>query len=506
MATPQGLGGARMTSQATSIAGIVLGALCLLIWVLVVHLLANPPRGDPAGNAIEGAFTALILTALWLLLGVLALVAWFKGDMPQPAGIAALVLLPVSGFVAAQTQELLFRQPSLPPYHWPIVIPALIPPLIVLFCLWALHPALRAIVPASVASWSTWGTILVLCLGLPPLQAMRANAIHALMVAQQKRDAAFAAMPPDAPLWDWLPYIEAHYENNLGEVLDKIRHDDRRQSDAEIMLDRGDFPLRLIGGMDLTPTQAICDKARALLRRQAAQLVPPVPNEKPFNDVRIPVEGAIRAIQWLVGYECPCDAESQAWQAVAEAYRDPAFDIENLKQLRDPRELGRKLRESPARFSMLSPKSHLKAWLSFADDRPYRERALAGARALDHRTADAIAMLTDKNDIRSPVLLMTYLPSIDLEATPPLCDAALARLHDAFSQAFHPKPEDHQSFDALLGRLGVGDPLTALLWLAEHGCNADAVIGEAMDLVRAHDGSPERAAMLARLEQLRRTP
>src|SRR3954469_8145496 len=84
------------------------------------------------------------------------------------------------------------------------------------------------------------------------------------------------------------------------------------------------------------------------------------------------------------------------------------FDVIELAQLRDPKALGRTLREYPARFSMLSPKSHLKAWLRYADDKALREQALAGARKLDHRTADAIEMLTDRSDPSAPWIALKY--------------------------------------------------------------------------------------------------
>jgi hypothetical protein len=58
----------------------------------------------------------------------------------------------------------------------------------------------------------------------------------------------------------------------------------------------------------------------------------------------------------------------------------------------------------------------------------------------------------------------------------------------------------------LLGRLGKGEQLTALKWLASHGCDAEAELSEAEALVRAYQDSSDRAAMLATLAQLRRKP
>src|ERR1700694_23704 len=143
------------------------------------------------------------------------------------------------------------------------------------------------------------------------------------------------------------------------------------------MLDRGDFPLGYLGRFDLDPTPAICEKARNLLRQRVAPLVPKTPDTEPYAKVFWDVSDALAAMKWLVGYECSCDAESLAWESMANAYQNPNFDVVELRELRDPKTLGRTLREYPERFSMLSPKSHLKAWLRYADDKLLREQALA---------------------------------------------------------------------------------------------------------------------------------
>jgi hypothetical protein len=191
----------------------------------------------------------------------------------------------------------------------------------------------------------------------------------------------------------WTPFLARCDETKRNAVLERIRHLDRRQNDAEIMLDRGDFPLLYLGSFDLDPTPTLCDKARNLLQRRVQPLVPKSPSSRPYADIAEEVAGAVAAMNWLVGYDCSCDAESLAWETMAKAYRDPNFDVVRLAEIPDPRSLGRVLHEHPARFSMLTSEAHLKAWLKFADDKALREQALAGARKLDHRTSDAVEML-----------------------------------------------------------------------------------------------------------------
>ena len=482
----------------------ILSVLALLVYAIALATLSDLRGSDAAGNAYAQAFGAIEVIALWLLLAVIAIIAGVKGVMPVPAVLAAVLLVPASGFVTMEALELLSR-PHEAPYLWPLVIPAAVPPLVVAYCFWALLPGLRAHLSASVAGAIAWGAIALLCLSIVPFGLARQHVIDEFNDARAKYAEDFAKLPTNAPLWDWVPFLNTPDNSRSGAAEDGIRKLARRQSDAEIMLDRGDFPLRYLGRFDLTPTPAICDKARALLRRQVATLVPKNPDSRPYSDVAQQVIDAVAAMKWLVGHDCSCDAESQAWQSMAEAYKDPTFDVVELRELRDPKELGRQVREYPERFSMLTPKAHLKAWLSFADQNEYHDQALAGARKLDHRTSDAIAMLTDKYDISAPWKVLKYLPVLDLETNARLCGAALAEVHGDFAKVLRPKADDPRPYSELLERLGAYEPLTALVWLAGHGCEAEPELSEAEEVIQTYQDSPQRAWMLGTLEKLHRT-
>lgn len=481
----------------------VLSVLALMVYAIALATLSDLRGSDAAGNAYAQAFGAIEVIVLWLLLAVIALVAGIKGVMPVPAVFAAMLLIPASGFVTMQALELLSR-PHEAPYLWPLVIPAAVPPLVVAYCFWALLPALRARVSAAIAVVVVWGGIGLLCLSIVPFGLARQQVIDEFNAVREKYAADFAKLPADAPLWDWMPFLDTPDNSRSGAAEDGIRKLARRQSDVEIMLDRGDFPLRYLGRFDLTPTQSICDKARALLRRQVEMLVPKSPNSKPYSDIAQQVIDAVVAMKWLVGHDCSCDAESQAWQSMAESYRDPTYDVVELRELRDPNQLGRQVREYPERFSMLTPKAHLKAWLSFADQKEYREQALSGARKLDHRTGDAIAMLTDKYDVAAPWKVLKYMPQLDLETNARLCSAALNQVHGDLAKVYRPTPDDPRRYSELLDRLGAYEPLTALVWLAGHGCEAEPELSEAEEVIGSYQDSPQRAAMLATLDKLHR--
>ncbi len=480
-----------------------LSIFALLVYAAMIATLSSLGGGDAAGSAIAQGYAALEIVLLWLVLGALTLIAFFKGDMPRPAAVVALLLVLASTAVTFEVLDLLSR-PRQPPYLWPLVIPASIPPLVIAYCFWTLLPGLRAIIPRLVAGVAVWGLVFVLCAAIVPFGKIRNAADDRDAAVLAKYEADLAKLPQDAPLWDWAPFFNTRNATKLDEMLKHIATFDRRQADAELMLARGDFPLGFLGRLDLTPTPALCDNARALLRRRVASLVLTVPESKPYRDISGDVDGGLAALRWLIGYDCDATAEAQAWEAMASAYKDTNYDVYELRELRDPKKLGSIVRNYPERFSQLTPKAHLKAWLSFADKKEYREQALAGARTLDHRNADAVAMLLDRNDISAPWKVLQFLPELDLEPTPPLCREALTHIRGDLDTVLRPKADDPRPYRELLDRLGASEPLTALLWLASHGCDADAELSEAAEIVGAYQPSPAGAAMRDRLMQLRK--
>ena len=135
------------------------------------------------------------------------------------------------------------------------------------------------------------------------------------------------------------------------------------------------------------------------------------------------------------------DAESRAWEGLMRAYGGEDFVAADFAKLRDPAELGSVLDNDPPRFSMLTPKASLRAWLSFADDNnPHAAEALEGARKLSHRTSDAVAWLSHPYSDADGAFLMRHLLQLDLEATPELCRAGLAWVEDEFASAYRPTP------------------------------------------------------------------
>jgi hypothetical protein len=487
-------------SNGATATSVVLSIIAGLLWVLSLATLASLGNSDAAGNALGEAYAAIQIIALWSLLTILTAVACLKGAAPKAAKAAVLVIVPASGFAAMAAADLLARA-YLSPFLWPLVIPAAVPPLVMIWCFLAFRGRTRM---AGIALGALPIVMIAVCLLIQPLSLMRKAVNDTETARLQKYDADLAQVPAGAAMWEWTPFLETRDDTKRTKVLDSIRGLDQRQAQAEQMLDRGDFPIAYLGFFDLDPTPALCDKARNLLRKQVAPLVLKTPNSKPYSDIALQVSDAAAGMSWLVGYGCSCDAESAAWESMAKGYRDTNFDVYRLAELRDPKELGRTLRERPERFSMLGPKSHLKGWLRFADDKDLREQALAGARTLDRRTADAVEILVNKYDDESKWKLLRYLTALDLEATRPLCANALSQLHGQFAKVYRPGPNDEpRPYSELLERLGNGEQLPDLIWLAAHGCVAEPELSEAVALVNAYRDSPGRAETLAELMRLR---
>ena len=489
----------RPSSGATA-TSIVLSIIAGLLWALSLATLASLGNSDAAGNAIGEAYAAIQIIALWSLLTIMTIIASVKGVAPKPALAAAMVIVPASGFVAMAAADLLARA-HLSPFLWPIVIPAAIPPLVVIWCFLALRGRTRM---AGIALGALPALLAGVCLLIQPLSLMRKAVNDKETARLQKYDADLARVPAGSAIWEWTPFLDTRDDTKRAKVLDSIRGLEQRQAQAETMLDRGDFPIAYLGFFDLDPTPALCGKARNLLREQVAPLVLKTPNSKPYSEIALQVSDAVAGMNWLVGYGCSCDAESAAWESMAKGYSNTNFDVYRLAELRDPKELGRTLRERPERFSMLGPKSHLKGWLKFADDKNLHEQALAGARTLDRRTADAVEIFVNKYDDESKWKLLRYLTALDLEATMPLCANALSQLHGQFAKVYRPGPNDEpRPYSELLERLGNGEQLPDLIWLAGHGCEAEPELSEAAALVNAYRDSPGKAEMLAELMRLR---
>jgi hypothetical protein len=136
---------------------IVLAVACFLYIEVMANASAPLGGGDSAmGQAIENFF---FLVFLWIVLAILLLIGGLRGQMPRFAAILALFLHPLSGVAAFVAIDMYSRHIA-----WSIIVPALLPPLIALYAIWARLPALHVMLRPGFTSAVIWGAILVLTL------------------------------------------------------------------------------------------------------------------------------------------------------------------------------------------------------------------------------------------------------------------------------------------------------------------------------------------------------
>ena len=90
-----------LTPAKSSSAAIVFGAILCgvigLLWVPMNATLTSLTGSDAAGNGIAQAYAGISIALVWGVLGLLVMIAVFKGRMPIPERVAVLVLVPASG-------------------------------------------------------------------------------------------------------------------------------------------------------------------------------------------------------------------------------------------------------------------------------------------------------------------------------------------------------------------------------------------------------------------------
>ena len=132
--------------RSAPVGAVVLALLAGLFYLAGLAGLYDSRHSDAAGNALTDAFVALFAIALWIVLTGL-MVAFKNGRMPAWAAIGACVLLPLSGYASFTAANLYANYRG-----WAFIVPALVPPVIVLYALWIRIPAFVDAVSEQTAS------------------------------------------------------------------------------------------------------------------------------------------------------------------------------------------------------------------------------------------------------------------------------------------------------------------------------------------------------------------
>ena len=147
----------RLAKLRTSPLGMMaLLALAAVLYVALLVTSAAPLEGGEA--SYSQAWGALLLTVwLWVVLALALVVGAAVGRMPLAAGIAALLLHPISGIAAFVAIDAVSRH-----VQGALGVVALLPLLIAFYALWARLPSLNASAPAGVVSVAVWGAVALL--------------------------------------------------------------------------------------------------------------------------------------------------------------------------------------------------------------------------------------------------------------------------------------------------------------------------------------------------------
>jgi hypothetical protein len=311
-----------------TVIGVIVLLACASLWAGLVGNLLTLSASDPAGRGLAEVYAFFIAIVLWVLLGVLLLIAGLRGQMPSSAKAAALLLLPFSGAAVFAALALLQHQPD-GTQRWPLLVPMLIPPLIMGYALWTSLPALRSAVPPGVAGAIAGGGILLLSLSPWPSIIGRARARSAIQARQsreetEEQEAAFARLSAESPLSAWQPFTE---EGNpfRDRALAAIRGSPRRQADAESMMAAGySFPMLELPDLALEPTPALCRSAAEFLRHEAEFFRTNNAEPTPFAVSGARIQRYLPAMEWLVAHRCDVDPGLAAIEAALREFPEVA--------------------------------------------------------------------------------------------------------------------------------------------------------------------------------------
>jgi len=145
--------------RATPVGTMALLALAAGLYVALLVNGSEPLEGGEA--AYSQAWAGLLLTFwLWVALALLLIVAAINGRMPLAAGLAATLLLPISGVAVFVALDAASRHVG-----GALGFVALPPPLIAFYALWARLASLRAAAPPGFVAAAVWGAVALLSAG-----------------------------------------------------------------------------------------------------------------------------------------------------------------------------------------------------------------------------------------------------------------------------------------------------------------------------------------------------
>ena len=308
----------------------ILLAFAAIIYLTFVANLLGARSSDAAGRGMALGFAAIQGLALWLVIGVLFAIAFYRGGMPGYAMAAAIVFVPWSGMAAGSATGLYMERHG----EWLIAVPIVLPLLLILYAFWARFTGWHVALPPGPTTALLGGAVIVLTLvplvlttieymPNPERDAVREAAVKAQEADYKKRQeeteaaeaAQFAKLGPDSSLRDYLEFLPPGH-TRFKDAVAGARLVKTRNADARALLNEG-----MIGEMaDLWDLRVdplvVCQAYGNALKAMANKVRRTEPG---FINAAIEIEWQLPNIEWLVGAKCDLgDALAEAETRIRE--------------------------------------------------------------------------------------------------------------------------------------------------------------------------------------------
>ena len=361
-----------------AIAALVFATLFYIGMVACLSDLHHPGQ-DAAGRGLAAGFAAIFGFLVWAFLGLLLLIAGIKGSMPFWAGIAVVILLPLSAIAAGIALDLTERGDA-----WLLIVPVALPPAFAAYGLWARLTGLHRALPETATSAAAVAVLTLLTLAPMPQYIARERDRAAVRVEQRaeekaQHDAAdrrhaealarFQKLTADSPLSDWAVFFgnDSEFDRQAIDGARKLPH---RQSDA----DRGLAPRRRISARRIFAARSRRD-ARILHRRP--RLSAASGGHAPGGGRRPGAPGVFRRLyrarsRWLTKENCDLGAAVAAIDARGRAGLSPDGRVPRHARVAICATASRHVKIMAARSICIRPRSALarattQFWVSRGD-------------------------------------------------------------------------------------------------------------------------------------------
>lgn len=308
----------------------ILLAFAAIIYLTFVANLLGARGSDAAGRGMALGFAAFQGLALWLIIGILFAIAFYRGAMPGYAMAAAIVFVPLSGIAAGSATGLYMERHG----EWLIAVPIVLPLLLVLYAFWARFPGWHDALPSGATTAVLGGAVVVLTavplvlttieyMPNPERDAARAAAAKAQEAEYERRQreveateaAQFAKLGPDSSLRDYLEFLPPGH-TRFKDAVAGARLVKTRNADARALLDEGMIgELADLWDLRVDPL-AVCQAYGNALKAIANKIRRTEPG---FINAALEIEWQLPNIEWLVGAKCDLgDALAEAETRIRE--------------------------------------------------------------------------------------------------------------------------------------------------------------------------------------------